>query len=1020
MSNGSPQSLLTRALRNFAWPWLIGAVIAGHGDVRCAQGQSDGQSAEGSVSTPQPTQWIWATPQRAPGQSATFRTEWSFKAIPDSAILTVGAECVRLEVLLDGRRIGEIEPFSPIQHFDLGERIGAQQHELSVRAESVTGPAAFFAHVRVDLGDRLIQSGTGPQWRVQPSDSAVAWSDAIGFGPVDERLLILPRAIGISRFDNYEQWKLAQPSTDTGQGAEVPGAPRSLSSLPGFDVQLVRLAQPDEDSWVSMAFDPQGRVVIGKEQRGLLRLTLGEDDDDDGKVRVVKSETIEDTLLECRGLVFTKDFLFANANNSKTLYRLRQLPDGTLGEPEPLYSSSGGVGHGRNELAIGTDGLLYAIAGDSVDLPGNAIDWTSPMRKSRQGKKTSEGHLLRIDPTSGVVEIWAAGLRNPFGIALNRRGDLFTYDADAEYDMGSPWYRPTRVSHLVRGGDYGWRGVTRSWPSYYHDHPDNALPNLDIGKGSPTGVMFGTESHFPVKYREALFVMDWAYGRILAVHTIRHGASYWMTAETFLKGKPLNVTSMDFGPDGAMYFVTGGRKTQSALFRVEYKGSANEPEKKPDRTEQQKARHEFAESAHARRRQIESWLSESALTDTQWQTISESINAPDPRIRYAARCVAERHDLSQWQRSFDFSKAVPPAEALVLLARADTAETVSLCLETMNRLDWSGLSSWQRRALAYAYWLCLKPLEPAEESFVSPELRLLSHRRLVAIFPEKDYEVDRWLSEILVNSGEDALESILSRMRAATSQRERMHFLYVLRGHKGPWTREQRIEYFTELAESERYRGGAGMPDFLNRIREENLQTMSADEKQWYQQYAFSEPTEHAPQETRPFVKKWTLKELASHDGLMTGQGNPRRGRQMFVAASCAKCHRFGSMGRPVGPDLTFVSSRFGRADLLRSIVHPSDVVAEKYRTIQVVTSRGEVFTGRAAPGGDYRSPSLRLATDPFDSTKIQEIDKNDIEIQRYSSQSWMPDGLLDTLSGSEILDLVTFLESGDRAASNR
>ncbi len=165
--------------------------------------------------------------------------------------------------------------------------------------------------------------------------------------------------------------------------------------------------------------------------------------------------------------------------------------------PELLFASCGGVGHGRNDLAVGPDRKLYSIHGDSVDLPTEAIDYTSPFREARRGKKTSEGHLLRIDPESGDVELLAAGLRNPFGIDFNSDGEIFTYDADAEYDMGSPWYRPTRVSQLLIGGDYGWRGVTKQWPSYYPDHPDNTRPNLDIGKGSPTAVKFGTRSNFP-------------------------------------------------------------------------------------------------------------------------------------------------------------------------------------------------------------------------------------------------------------------------------------------------------------------------------------------------------------------------------------------------------------------------------------------------------------------------------------------------------------------------------------------
>ena len=69
----------------------------------------------------------------------------------------------------------------------------------------------------------------------------------------------------------------------------------------------------------------------------------------DGK-QIVKVETINDTLEECRGLLFAFDSLYVNANNSKGLYRLRDTDgDDIFDEEELLYASSGNVGHGRND-----------------------------------------------------------------------------------------------------------------------------------------------------------------------------------------------------------------------------------------------------------------------------------------------------------------------------------------------------------------------------------------------------------------------------------------------------------------------------------------------------------------------------------------------------------------------------------------------------------------------------------------------------------------------------------------------
>src|SRR5262249_9936325 len=157
-------------------------------------------------------------------------------------------------------------------------------------------------------------------------------------------------------------------------------------------------------------------------------------------------------------------------------------------------------------------------------------------------------------------------------------GQLFTYDSDMEWDVGLPWYRPTRVLHVVPGGEYGFREGSAKWPAYY---ADSLPPVVNIGLGSPTGVKFGTKSNFPEKYRSAFFICDWTFGRILAVHLHAQGISYTAQngglkgaatpstyhltgpasgddVEEFVRGKGLPVTDVEFGKDGAMYFTIGG------------------------------------------------------------------------------------------------------------------------------------------------------------------------------------------------------------------------------------------------------------------------------------------------------------------------------------------------------------------------------------------------------------------------------------------------------------------------------
>ncbi len=105
-----------------------------------------------------------------------------------------------------------------------------------------------------------------------------------------------------------------------------------------------------------------------------------------------------------------------------------------------------------------------------------------------------QGWIARTDPDGKEWELIAAGMRNPFDIAFNRDGELFTYDADMEWDIGEPWYRPTRVNHVISGAEFGFRNGSGKWPAYYIDSFGAVV---DIGPGSPTGITFGYGAKFP-------------------------------------------------------------------------------------------------------------------------------------------------------------------------------------------------------------------------------------------------------------------------------------------------------------------------------------------------------------------------------------------------------------------------------------------------------------------------------------------------------------------------------------------
>ena len=945
--------------------------------------------------------WIWPSDVRSSVKSTRFAKSFSIHNKIRTAELFAAAEYSHVKIYVNDTLVSAMEPYDNPIFLDIATFLQQGRNVLSLTAEPSDGPAAIACRLQAQFDDdSILRVMSDDSWDVQwtsetnePSPRRQA--KAVSFGEVAEiPWLLTQRDYAIDPFDDYTQWKRA---LDTAGGKD----PATFQVPSGFEIQLLRSAMPEEGSWVSLAIDPLGRLVIAREDKGLLRMTMSTDAN-----RIESVETINDELQECRGLLFAHDSFYVNANNSKGLYRLRDSNgDGQFDEVRLLYKSSGGVGHGRNDLALGPDGYIYSIHGDAVDLPTGFVDRTSPFRARRGGANSREGHVIRTDAEGKSWELLAAGLRNPFGIDFSDDGEMFTYDADAEFDMGAPWYRPTRVNHIVSGGDYGWRGVTGNWPPYFPDHPDNASPNLDIGKGSPTAVKFGYRSRFPRPYQQALFILDWAYGRILAVHTVPRGASYFCQASTFLRGRPLNVTDLDFGPAGQMYFVTGGRKTRSALYRVRYVGNAADQQAP---TAQQLARRAHARVARDVRRQLEALHRKvgAAAVDAAWPQLASA----DPWIRHAARLALEHQPVELWQqRALSEERRLASMSSLLALARSGSPAVMPSVLNRLNEIPLVDQPVSFKRTALYVYELCL-----ADPSELDANAVARATVRLESLYPDPSSRLNQRLSRLLVRLGvASTVPKTLARLQAAADQIDRLHCLFVLRNAQSGWTAAGRRQYWKALRQTSDYLGGEGMRGFIDNIRRDALNGLTDDERTaalgLLDSAAASAET---PLPRRQLVKQWKLADLVSPNDV--GRvADYEQGSKMFSAALCARCHRMGQQGTPLGPDLTSVARRFSRQDILRSILEPSQVIAENYRSHQVVTTAGKVLEGRVIHTGDYRSPTLKIATDPLFPGRFVEIPKSEIEEYSWSATSYMPTGLLDTLSREEILDLLAYIESG-------
>jgi hypothetical protein len=160
----------------------------------------------------------------------------------------------------------------------------------------------------------------------------------------------------------------------------------------------------------------------------------------------------------------------------------------------------------------------------------------------------------------------------------------------------------------------------------------------------------------------------------------------------------------------------------------------------------------------------------------------------------------------------------------------------------------------------------------------------------------------------------------------------------------------------------------------------------------------------------RAFVKKWTVDEVLPLVDSGLNERNFARGKALFGAAQCFKCHIFENSGGIVGPNLTGVGRRFSNKDLVENIIDPSRVISDQYAATMFSLKDGQIITGRIA---NLSGDNIQVMTNMLDPGSLTSIRTDSIEESMPAKASMMPNGLLDTLSSEEALDLIAYLKSG-------
>ncbi|MBD3676371.1 MAG: c-type cytochrome [Planctomycetaceae bacterium] len=969
--------------------------------------------------------WIWGADNNTPYTlTKTFATD----AKQGRLIATCDNQ---MTLFLNGKQIAASTAWETPVDVDISRHLQEGQNTLTAQVKNAGGIAAFAC--------KLVLSSQGDKPGYVVSDEA--WMAVAG---EQEPVKVSKRGtMGDSPWGNV----FAQQNE-----SRIP--PNTFLTQPGFQVEeLFTVPKEELGSWVCIALDDKGRILASDQGgKGLYRITPGAI----GSKEPTKVEPLDVKMTSCQGMLHAFGSLYCSVNGGpgSGLYRLTDTTgDDQYDKVEKLKDFRGGGEHGPHALRLSPDGKsIYVIAGNHTDPPfksGEDVDnpdlssriptnWGEDLLLPRQwdargharGKLAPGGWIAKTDPDGKTWEIVSIGYRNPYDMDFNADGELFAYDADMEWDMGSPWYRPTRVVHATSGSEFGWRSGTGKWPTYY---PDTLPPVVNIGPGSPVGVSFGYGTQFPARYQQALYLCDWTFGTMYAIHLTPDGSSYTGVKEEFLSRSPLPLTDVLIGQDGAMYFTVGGRNTQSALFRVTYVGDA--PTAPVDARDTK-----YADARQLRRRIEKSHQAKQTPTELPFSFLLGALSEDDRFTRYAALIALTQAPADQLTEKVLFDELDVDRWILGSLAAARHPENPiaqKTLLKVLQQISFPSLDARQQidylRALSLVFIRLGEPSDQQKQAILE---------KLDGQYPTKSENVNRELVKLLVYLDsptvvakamdimrEEAINEppdygeLLSRNRGYGGTVRQMldnhpdlrqyHLAFVLRNATEGWSNEDLIDYFDWFNRARTWSGGASYQGFLENISNEAYANINEKQRLAVEVAGVRKPftVPELPKPEGP-GRKWSLGDLLSLKGKLKGR-DFEHGRKMFAATRCVICHRFAGEGGATGPDLTQLAGRFNLKDLSEAIVEPSKVISDQYLASSVVTEDGDVYNGRIV---NETESSITILTDPEDSTKVVEIPKKEIEEMQPSKVSIMPADLLKPLNEEEVLDLLAYLLSrGDK-----
>lgn len=337
---------------------------------------------------------------------------------------------------------------------------------------------------------------------------------------------------------------------------DVPGTAFKIAQ--GF--KMIEVAPPEIcENIQAIAFDTHGRLFVstGNDIRILT------DSNRDG---LFDGFTIFSDISASGGILFDHTGLFVFSQNS--LYRLVDANGDGLIDSQPInLIELGGDEPLFQTIKRGPDGWWYLAAGYGININNLQIAGF-PLIYRKDG-----GVILRFTPDFSGAQIFAHGFFIPSGFDFSKDGELFVCDNAGSDSQLLPFKHQTRLLKVKNGSHCGWLEQVNNEPIARPDYYfDTESPIENLGVSIPSRLVIYKHRQFPDYFHNGIFLPLWSSGKILFFPELKKEGSIG-SSELFFEAignndfAPIDIT---VAPDGSLFVATGGAKTKSAIYKIQF------------------------------------------------------------------------------------------------------------------------------------------------------------------------------------------------------------------------------------------------------------------------------------------------------------------------------------------------------------------------------------------------------------------------------------------------------------------